>query len=165
MNILYWMDGFWPRVGGVEVQALTIMQEMQKRNHKFLVFAQKDHPHWAAEEDYHSIPIKRFNFNGIIDSRQLTELPLISKAFSEAIENFKPDIIHLSNCVNPSSLVYFLLRKKTTIPVICSVHHFFFEDDTIPSAITSLLSEMDHICFISKSLLEQVQTRVAYNTK
>ena len=44
MKILFWTDGFWPRLGGIETQGIEYVAGLQARGHEYLVIAQRDQP-------------------------------------------------------------------------------------------------------------------------
>ena len=61
MRILFWSETFWPRVGGVENLAATLLPALQARRHEFVVVT------WENMEipdviHYQGIPVYRFPF-------------------------------------------------------------------------------------------------------
>lgn len=157
MNILFWTDGFWPRLGGIETQGFELIQEMRTRGHNYLVIAQKDHPDWKDEEFYESIPIKRFNFNAVIAKQELTMIPRIQTYLEEVLKEFKPDIIHLNTSVGGSAFVFFLFKKLFCVPVVFTCHAPYLHENKFPLFVKQLLSSVDQIGCVSRWVFNEIE--------
>lgn len=112
MRILFWSEGFWPRVGGIETQALELVLELQQRGHHILVMAQDD----GVNISYPGLDIKRFDFLSLI-SKPNFELII---ALKRAVKDFQPDCVHLFTITGGCGLAYLL--TKPNAPLITTFH-------------------------------------------
>ncbi len=144
MKILFWADGFWPRIGGTETQGMQFIQEMQQRGHEFLVLAQKDDPSWKDEEIYRGVSIRRFDFNATIRDRNLKGIGEIQKWLQQVAKEFAPDIIYLNTMVNGSAALFLLFRKLFRAAAIATIH--------VPDTplIEKICAQVDHLCSPSR---------------
>jgi glycogen(starch) synthase len=156
MRILVWCDGFWPRVGGVETYALRFAVGLQERGHSCLVLAEKDHPSWKEDEIYKGVTIKRFDFNAILENRELKRIGPIEEYLERVAQEFKPDAIFLNTYFGGSAFMFLLFRKLFSAPVI-SIVQSYFNWDAPPATFKQIFSEVDHVSCISNSVLETIK--------
>ena len=63
MRLLYWTESFWPRIGGSEVAAMVLLEQLQLRGHEVeVVTRQWTHDH-TASDTWRGIPIHRIPFD------------------------------------------------------------------------------------------------------
>ena len=156
MKILFWADGFWPRMGGTEVQGFQFLEAMQARGHQCMVLAQKDDPSWKEEETFSGISIKRFDFDAIIEKRQLKNIHPIKEHLDWLINEFKPDILYLNTFTGGSVLAFLLFRKMFRMPVVATVHAPYYEDTILPY-VKEICSQVDQICCVSNWALNVME--------
>lgn len=158
MNILFWTDGFAPRIGGVETQGLQFVCGMKERGHACMVLAQKDHGKFQDEKSYQGVQIKRFDFNAILERRDLKKIVPIKAWLQQVLEEFQPDVIYLNTLANGSAFLFLLFRKMFQVPVAATVHAPYFWEG-IPPLVEQICSQVDWICCASdwgRSVMEQV---------
>jgi glycosyltransferase involved in cell wall biosynthesis len=115
MRIVYFTETFLPKIDGIVVTLMHLLEYLEKRGHKSIMFAPKgDVKTYASTQVVHKLSI-RLPFY----PEMRIALP-IARVEKDVIE-FKPDIIHL---VNPTSLGLAGLRvaSKHKIPVVASYH-------------------------------------------
>jgi len=156
MKILFWCDGFWPRVGGVETFALRFAMGLQERGHSCLILAQKDHPSWKEDEIYEGVTIKRFDFNAIVERRELKYIRPIEQCLERIAKEFAPDAIFLNTYFGGSAFLFLLFRKLFPAPVI-SIIQSYFNWDQPPAAFKQIFSQVDQVCCISHSVLQTME--------
>jgi glycosyltransferase involved in cell wall biosynthesis len=169
MRILFWTEGFWPRIGGVETQGLLLMQGLQERGHQCTVIARRDCPEWKIEDEYQDIPIFRLDYNEFISTRNLRNLRLIE----QKIEEFQPDIIHLNNCVDNSGYFFSFLRKNLIhTSIVLTLHILYVNIPHCLRMIKKVGHLVDRIACVSQSVMNDLQehmpelepkSRVIYN--
>ncbi len=159
MKILFWTDGFWPRIGGIETQALRFVESLLENGHVPFVIAQLD-PQQPEEETYRNIPIKRFDFKGIIESKALNQLSKIEAYLNKLIQHFAPDIVHLNQCIGTSSFVFSIFRRKFHMPVILTVHSPLYYQKPPFSLVEKICLQVDAICCVSKWVLRELEKLV-----
>ena len=157
MKILFWTDGFLPRIGGIETQGLQFIEGMQKRGHQYIVFAQRDHPNWREEETYNGISIKRFDFNAIIEKRELKTIRAIQTTLEWIMKEFQPDIIHLNACVGGSAFVFLLFIQMFHVPIVLTAHAPYLHEGKLPLIIEKIASSVAQICCVSNWVFNEME--------
>jgi glycosyltransferase involved in cell wall biosynthesis len=160
MNILFWTDGFWPRIGGMETQGFLFVKAMQERGHSCLVLAQKDDPFWKDEEVHQGISIKRFDFQNIILNRGPNNLGVIRKYLEWVLQVFRPDVIHVNGCIGWSVMMFSMLQNMFSMPLILTVHAPFYHKNEMLSFVRKICREVDRICCVSKWVVREMEKRL-----
>ena len=157
MRILFWTNGFWPRIGGMETQALQFIKNLQKKDYQYLVLAQKDHPTWKEDETYQDISIRRFDYDEMIATRNPKNLRLFKETLEWIEKEFQPKLLHLNVCVGRSALAFLLFRNMFRIPIIVTVHAPLFYKSTIPPLIEKIFPVVDQVCCVSNWVLNETK--------
>lgn len=149
MNILFWADGFWPRIGGTETQGLQFVEEMQKKGHRCLVLVERDHPGMKEEELFRGISIRRCEFNAIVKNRELKKMGAIRQLLQEIADDFDPDILYLNTLNNGSAFAFLLFHKLFRAAKIVTVHAPYYEH-FIPPLVLQICEQVDWVCCASR---------------
>ncbi len=157
MKFLFWTDGFWPRLGGVETQGLQFIEGMQQRGHQYMVLTQRDHSSWKEDEIYLGIPIKRFDFNAIVAKRDLKIIRAIQDYLESVMREFQPDVVHLNASVGGSAFAFLLFIKMFRVPIISTVHAPYLYNGAFPSVIEKIASFVDQICCVSNWVFHEME--------
>lgn len=160
MNILYWTDGFWPRLGGIEVQGMHFIRHMLQRGHRFSVLAQQDYPHWLTEESYLNVEIHRADFASMTSGKNFLGIRQLTETLEKIKKTFQPDLIHLHSCSGPTAFMFWMLKKVINCPVVLTVHGLIVENDKVDPMIEKIFKSADHICCVSNALLNQMSQYV-----
>lgn len=147
MNILFWADGFWPRIGGTETQGFQFCKEMQRRGHRCFVVAQRDSKLWMEEEIYKKISIRRFDFDAALKKNDLK----VIRSFSEYLEEIlnQIDLVYLNTLGNGSAFLFLILRKLISQPIVATIHAPYYGDHP-PPLVLGICEGLDFICSPSK---------------
>lgn len=157
MKIFFWTEGFWPRIGGIETQAMQFIEEMQKRGHQYVVLAQKDGPDSKEKEEYNGITINRFDLFEVFSKRELKHLRSIELYLEWVVKEFQPDIIHLNTSVGWSAFVFLLFKKVFQSRVVLTVHSPFFYGNHTNPLMEKLSTAADQICCVSNWVLTETK--------
>lgn len=114
MRVLYWIELFWPHIGGAEVLALQFLPAMQERGHEFIVVTSHsglDLPDKTLY--YNDISVHRFPFHRVLVNRDLKRLIAVRHRVARLKQKFKPDIVHINSL---GSDVFFQLHTATAYP-------------------------------------------------
>jgi len=123
MNILMMTNTFTPHVGGVARSVEAFTAEYRKRGHRVLVVAPEYENMPENEIDVIRIPaIQRFNGS---DFSVILSTP---GYLTEAIEKFKPDIVH-SHHPFLIGVTAFRMARKYELPLVFT-HHTMYEQYT-----------------------------------
>lgn len=154
MKILFWTDGFWPRLGGIETHGYELIRELQRRGHEFRVIAQKDKGEWKESEIYEGIQIERFDFNAILSKKELSAIAKVK----EHLGKFEPDLIHLNACNGGSAFAFLLFLEQLSAPKVLTAHTAYLYGGAPLPAVKKIVSSMDRIGCVSKWVLREMQT-------
>jgi glycogen(starch) synthase len=157
MRILYWVDGFWPRIGGIETQLLKSIEEFQRRGHEVSVIAQWDNPSWKEAGVFQGIFIKRFDFNSILAKRDLKVLRSIQAYLEKLMGKFKPDLIHLHASVGGSAFAFTFCLHLLKIPIIQTLYSPYLHENALPPIIGKIAGSVDRICCISDWVVREME--------
>jgi glycogen(starch) synthase len=164
MKILFWTDGFWPRLGGIETQGFQFVKGLQERGHLCTVLAQKDQASWAGEETYRGIPIQRFDLNAIIEKRELGLIRSIQNYIEKTLREFQPDIIHLNACLSGSAFAFLLFQQMFQRPIVFTSHAPYLHEGQFPPLIEKVASSVDQICCVSNWVLQEMKKHLPHLT-
>jgi glycosyltransferase involved in cell wall biosynthesis len=115
MRIVYFTETFLPKIDGIVVTLMHLLEYLEKKGHQSIMFAPKG-------------DVKTYASTQVVQKLSVTlpfypemRIALPIARVSKEVEDFKPDIIHL---VNPTSLGLAGLRvaRKFDIPVVASYH-------------------------------------------
>ena len=161
MKVLFWADGFWPRLGGTETMGLQLIEGMQARGHQYRVVAQRDHPSWKEDDTYRGIPIKRFDFNGVIGKQNLGLMHSIQTYLEWVMSDFQPDIIHLNACDRGSVFVFLLFLKLFRVPIVLTAHAPYLQGKADHIQLSPIMAKIalaaDRICCVSNWVLTEIE--------
>src|SRR3990167_5127488 len=160
MKILFWTDGFCPRLGGIETQAFQFITEMQARGHEYIVLAQQDQPNWPETEVFKGVNVKRFNFNEIIERENLKIIKKIKQYLDWVIQVFQPDIIHLNTLVCSSAFFFSFFMKMFQVPIVLTVHAPYLHQNKLPLTIVKIMMAASQIACVSQWVLDEMQIRL-----
>lgn len=130
------MTSFFPpnRTAGTEMRTLGYASGLRKLGHDVQVVCAGDWDrgsrYWNGYHDeiYQSIPVRRVNLNWVLapdPNRYLTENPVIQAHFEQWLNEWQPDIIHITSCITLSASVIGVIKAKN-IPVVLTLTDFWF---------------------------------------
>lgn len=160
MKILFWTDGFWPRIGGIETQALQFVEGMQKKGHQFLVLAQRDHPSWKEDEVYKGMTLKRFDFEFLLKNH----LHLIREYFEWITRDFQPDVIHLNLCDGWAAFAFILFKSLFLSPVVLTIHAPIYYHNKMSALLLKVASTVHQIACVSYWVLDEIKKNIPEST-
>ncbi len=144
MKILFWSDGFWPRIGGTETQGLQFVQAMARRGHECLVLTQKYDSAWPDEELYENVLIERLNFNPLLQKGDLKMVRQVKERLEKIALQFRPEIIYLNTLENGSAFAFLLFHKIFRAPTVATIHTPYYEG-SIPPLVKQICEQVDHL--------------------
>ena len=157
MRVLFWTDGFPPRLGGIETQSFVFIKAMQQRGHEYRVVAQQDHPSWKLEEHYQDIPVRRFDFNAVLKKQELKTVVSVKNYIEQVIKEFQPDVIHLNASVGGSAFVFLLMMNLFNVPIILTAYSPYLLEGKFSPIIEKIISKVDRVCCISNWVLNEMK--------
>ncbi len=129
MRMLIVTHGFPPKeITGTEQHSYILAKELMKNN-EVHVFSRSDGTDYHKSiESYDNIPISRINTPKMSSRIKFEDTYLddhVAETFSNLLDKFRPDIIHVQHCI---ALGFSLLETaiKKNIPILLFLHDFFF---------------------------------------
>jgi glycogen(starch) synthase len=121
MRVLVWSDLFWPYIGGPELLAARLMQELRERGYEFTVVTSHDYLELPDEANYDGIRILRFPFRAAIRARDPGAVHRARRAAAEFKSAYAPDLVH-ANATGPSVFFHIRTAGAHTAPSLVALH-------------------------------------------
>jgi glycosyltransferase involved in cell wall biosynthesis len=132
MKILYVVHNFVPEgAGGVELHSHQLAREMARRGHEAIVFARSGDPsreeYSVRTEEMDGFRVVRVNnnFKDLTDFEGLYRNPRIEERFTETLDDFGPDLVHVQHLTCLSTGIPEIVRARK-IPQVLTLHDFWF---------------------------------------
>src|SRR5262245_58029925 len=96
MRVLFWSETFWPRVGGVEHLATSLLPALSARGYEFAVITWEN----IAIADcifYENIPVYRFPFFSSSHRDRFEPVLRCRGEIAELKKNFSPALVHINS--------------------------------------------------------------------
>ncbi len=161
MNILMMTNTYLPLVGGLERSIESFTKEYRKRGHRVMIVAPEYENSPKKELDVVRVPALQ-NFYG---SKFSVKLPL-DGLFSEALGDFKPDIVHVHHPFLMGDTALRLAYERK-VPLVFT-HHSLYEEnvgdsETVKKFVTELATGYanccDYVIAPSESVAEMIKAR------
>ncbi|MGB0866742.1 MAG: glycosyltransferase, partial [Granulosicoccaceae bacterium] len=118
MRILFLVDGYFPGVGGAEIQAQLLAKTLIGRGHDVQVVAPHLLPELPLEESHHGVPIKRIGYPHIPKLSNIFYMINFARFYLKHAREY--DAVHI-HMVHKMASVVALLRNWVDRPVIAKV--------------------------------------------
>ncbi|MGE4170709.1 MAG: glycosyltransferase family 4 protein [Candidatus Margulisiibacteriota bacterium] len=161
-KILFWSDGFHPRIGGIETLSFDYAQALIARGCQVAIITGKDKSDWPDEEVYQGIQIYRLPFTALIDGRQLGSLKVIKDKVAQVLAEFNPDVIHLQDVFTRAGIVFQMIRPMVPQPKVLTFHGAAkWVPPTPNSLLERTLNGVSHVVYISNFVKGIIQDTIA----
>ncbi|MDX6718726.1 MAG: hypothetical protein QOJ63_980 [Solirubrobacteraceae bacterium] len=118
MRVLFYVECFWPQIGGLEVISAKLVTALAERGYELLVVTDRQHDWMPARERYGDVMVRRLPIFRAINDRDLELLAQSRREMAEIVDELHPDLIHASF----SGPGVWLLPKAPGLPQILSFH-------------------------------------------
>jgi glycogen(starch) synthase len=159
MRVLYWVERFWPHIGGVEVLSRQLLQALRGRGHEILVLTARGPGEAEADTDEAGVQIRRLPFQRPLARRDLGELRTLAAQVAERVRDFQPDVLHL-NTSQPSLFVFERIRASLGAPVLFTVHEPPAPAPAGNSLLGRVLGGADWVSAVSQAMLAAARALV-----
>ena len=121
MRVLYFVERFWPYIGGVEVVSARVLPELAKRGYELTVVTSRDQRDLADHDRYLGLDVHRLRFDEAVRSNDIELIAEIKAAFASLKSEIRPDLVH---CVFTGATIYFpvMTAGVAPAPTIVSSH-------------------------------------------
>ena len=152
-RILFWLENFWPFIGGCEIINMHLIQALQERGYEIMVVTGHPGGSLADFEHYGQIPIHRIEFRkgfmGDLESFRNT-----LEKVTEIRAEFDPQLVHNHSSL-PSILFELKSRRSDSTPTLLTLHTPRLGDQGRDSFFFSYVGNVDHITAVSEHTLCQ----------
>ncbi len=118
MRILYFVERFWPLIGGVEVMSARLVPMLAERGHDIVVVTDQECSSLPERELYGQVPVVRFPVVGPIKDRDIESLAAARRKMKDVVREHRPDLIH-ATFTGPG---VWLLPAEASTPLVLSFH-------------------------------------------
>lgn len=118
VRTLYFVESFWPAIGGVEVISASLVSLLAERGHDVMVVTNQAKPGLARAEPFGDVAVRRVPFIRALHGRDLKLLAEARVAMSGIVREHRPELIHAA-FTGPG---VWLLAPDAAAPLIVSLH-------------------------------------------
>ncbi|MEJ7784961.1 MAG: glycosyltransferase family 4 protein [Solirubrobacteraceae bacterium] len=106
MRIVLWAEAFWPKIGGVEVNAAELVPLLSQRGHEISVITARDDSDLPPFDLYRGVAVHRLPLLDPLRRRDLGKIADTRRRLGELWRELSPQLVHVMFCFGPS--VFFL---------------------------------------------------------
>lgn len=157
MRVMFWSEHFPPYIGGVERSAALLLQELQARGYEFVIITTHHYLTLPDEENWHGIPLYRFDFTASLAKGDLATWVREQKRLARVVEDFQPALHHIFG-IGPSMVACLQILRHNPVPLITSLANVEQNPDVgfAPGAVLGkTLLASTWITTVSHAILEQ----------
>jgi glycosyltransferase involved in cell wall biosynthesis len=122
MRVLHWTESFWPRIGGSEVAAAALINQLRRRGHQFEVVTRQWSPDQPITEQWDGVAVHRVPFDdGTFDRLNLEEILPLRQRVAAIKRQFKPDLVHVG-LTGPSLFLHNFTAGQFPAPTVITLH-------------------------------------------
>lgn len=130
MRVLYFVERFWPYIGGVEVVSARVLPELVRRGIDVTIVTCRDDLNLAERDTYEGVDVRRLRMDQAMRSADVEAIAEIQAETAAIKREVEPDLVHI---VLTGACVYFpvMTANVAPAPTLLSVHgswppvHFF----------------------------------------
>lgn len=161
MRILYWTESFWPRIGGSEVAAAALIDQLLGRGHQFEVVTRQ----WSADQpvtdQWQGVPLHRVPFDdGTFERLDMNEILPLRQRVAAIKRTFNPDLVHIG-LTGPSLFLHNFTARQLPTPTVITLHVAPTENEYGSNKpVHAALLAATHVVAVSQAMAEQIQLRL-----
>lgn len=156
MRLLYWTEGFWPLVGGVQNYAKQFIPAIQKRGYEVSVITVRQHDH-LEEEIVDGATVYRLPFHEVLRGRDPEAFITLRRRIEAIRRDFGPDLIHI-NFYGPSVVLHVETNKRAPVPTVVAIHQDLGETKAFGGIVQRLFDQTAWITAVSATTLGDLTT-------
>lgn len=161
MRILYWTESFWPRIGGSEVAAAVLIEEMRRRGHEFEVVTRQWSTDQPKTDQWRGVAVHRVPFDdGTFTRLDPQELIPLRQRVVGIKRRFRPDLVHVG-LTGPSLFLHHFTHGQFPAPVLVTMHVEPTESEYHKDRpVGEMLRKATWVAPVSHPLAARVQHRI-----
>ncbi|HXJ83230.1 MAG TPA: glycosyltransferase family 4 protein [Candidatus Methylomirabilis sp.] len=159
MRVLYWVQRFWPHIGGVEVHSAQFLRAMRERGFELTVLTSPGDLDLPAVDSFEGIPVHRMRFEAALSSGDPARIAGVRRGIIALRRALRPDLVHL-HLTDPSVFFHLITRHERPCPTLLSLRVMLEGDlDRDESVLSKSLSAAEWITTNSAAVLTDLHAR------
>ena len=153
MRVLYWVQRFWPHIGGVEVHSARFLRAMRERGFELTVLTSPGDLDLPATDSFEGIPMHRLRFEAALSSGDPARIGSVRRRITALRRELGPHLVHL-HLTDPSVFFHLITRPERPCPTLLSLRVMLEGDlDGNESVLSKALSSAEWITANSAAVL------------
>lgn len=158
MRILAWSEGYWPRIGGVEVLGSRLFEALADRGHEVSVITVR-HDGLPDDSMRDGVRIHRIPADEVLSDRSLTRLAELRQRLRTIREQADPEALHIFHH-GPSLFLHLSTAGTHRLPTLMTLHSSIARLDLGKrSVLGNAVRRADRICLVSRAQLRDLRFR------
>jgi glycosyltransferase involved in cell wall biosynthesis len=117
-RVLYFVEPFWPLIGGVEIVSARLVRALAGRGHEVVVVCDRSDASLPALETYAGVAVHRLPLLRAIRERDLDSMGRARRAMATIVRDLRPQLVHAA-FTGPG---IWALPRPEVAPLILSFH-------------------------------------------
>ena len=134
MRVIYFVERFWPFIGGVEVISARVVPELARRGIEIKIVTTRDETSLPDRDVYEGIEVERLRIDSAIRNNDIDAVVETRARMAEIREEFRPDLMHMV-FMGPGIYFAFTTAHVRPCPTILSFHGSWLQ----PELLTKLV--------------------------
>ncbi|MBW1815535.1 MAG: glycosyltransferase family 4 protein [Deltaproteobacteria bacterium] len=156
MRIIYWVEQYWPVIGGVQILGRNLIGALRDRGHEFIVVTSQGEQIRPAEEEIEGVRIYRFPFYQTVAENDLDGIARVKEQVARLKRTFDPHLIHLAE-IGVNAAFHSLTAAAHPAPLIVTLQQYLTGDVGGPQTfLDRVLGAADWVVACSRSILSRV---------
>jgi glycogen(starch) synthase len=153
VRVLYWVQRFWPHIGGVEVHSTRFVRAMRDRDFELTVLTSPGDLDLPATDSFEGIPVYRLRFEAALSSGDPARIAGIRRQITGLRRELGAHLVHL-HLTDPSVFFHLITRHERPCPTLLSLRVMLEGDlDRGNSVLSKALDAADWITANSAAVL------------
>jgi len=165
MKILFWNDGFLPRIGGIETLTLELMNRFQQAgHHNLLVTSQDVGDAWQQRDNYAGHTVVRFPYHLALQKRNPEMINYIRDNLLNVLHDFKPDVIQLNAAYAPCCIFFLLIKPYIKVPVHLTIHGLYLQNKAAALlTLRQVIRQVNSVSCVSQAIANELNDLLPMN--
>jgi glycosyltransferase involved in cell wall biosynthesis len=156
MRVMFWVERFWPALGGVETWSQALLPALQARGFEVIIVTTQLEVGQAREGRHGQTPVYRFPFQQALVRRDLRQVKELTEEVIALKREFRPDLNHLNSSCGINLFFFMRSRGVWPRPALLTIHGPTAELNWQGGLGERLLDEADRICAVSAASLDEL---------
>lgn len=134
MRVLFFVERFWPFIGGIEVISAKVVPELARRGIEIEVLTTQDEGSLPELDVYEGITVHRLPMDGAIRNNDIDAIADIRIRMAELKQRFRPDLLHMV-FMGPGVYFGFTTAHVSPCPIVLSFHGSWLRPELLRNTV------------------------------